>query len=645
MSRLSNWVSCAIAVLVLVSGVKSFGAVPPAEQLLPNTTKGFLAVGSIDQFRDAWNKTQLGQLMQDPAMQPFMDSLRQQMEQKWTQTHQKLGIGWEDLDGVPSGEVGIALIRHSEKEVAVAIVADITGHLPQANALLEKINRNMAAQKAVASKRKLAGGEVTVFDIPKHEDHPAHQMIYFSNEELLAASDNLKVLEGIVSRQSEAKPDSLAALPAFESITKRVRTGAGDLAPHARWFVEPFGYAEAMRLANAAEHPRHKGQDMLKILKEQGFTGIQGIGGFVNFSVDHYEMLHRSFIFAPDHAQKFVLAARMLDLPNGGEFVPPPWVPRDVASYAAGNLNTKNAFESSKTLINEVVGDEVFEDVLESIRTDENGPRIDIRRDLIAHLGNRVTIISDLQLPITPKSERILLAVETTNATALAAAIDKSMETDPDAKLREINGHKVWEIIDEQSELPMVTIENSPTFGAVGGAPAEPEEEPEKPMLPNSAVTVAYGQMFVATHIDILAKVLADEAARGKLADCSDYQRVRADLAKLALPEQAGQTFIRTDDAYRGVYELLRTGRMPEAESLVGKILNSLMGEGKEGVLRTQRLDASKLPDYDMVRRYLGPAGLTVTTEDDGWFLSGFTLNKEAPETAEAPSAEASATK
>jgi hypothetical protein len=55
-----------------------------------------------------------------------------------------------------------------------------------------------------------------------------------------------------------------------------------------------------------------------------------------------------------------------------------------------------------------------------------------------------------------------------------------------------------------------------------------------------------------------------------------------------------------------------------------------MLGEGKEGVLRTQRIDGNKLPDYDMVRRYLGPAGMTMTTEEEGWFVTGFLLNKEA---------------
>ena len=65
-----------------------------------------------------------------------------------------------------------------------------------------------------------------------------------------------------------------------------------------------------------------------------GFTAITGAGGYVNFYVEPYEMLHRSFIYAPGNktGERFELAARMMQLPNGGKFLPPSWVPRDVAA-------------------------------------------------------------------------------------------------------------------------------------------------------------------------------------------------------------------------------------------------------------------------------------------------------------------------
>ncbi len=146
--------------------------------------------------------------------------------------------------------------------------------------------------------------------------------------------------------------------------------------------------------------------------------------------------------------------------------------------------------------------------MLDSIKTDENGPKIDIRRDLIGYLGDRITMVSDLQLPITPKSERMLFAVETKDDKHLAKVIKDWMETDPDTRRREIAGHVVWEIVDEQAELPMVTIENSPLDDL--SPPPEDDLEEERALPPNSAVTVAHGQLFVATHIDILTKVLTE---------------------------------------------------------------------------------------------------------------------------------------
>jgi hypothetical protein len=627
-ARLSWTSSCAGLVLAFCSQTVGFGAVPRSEDLLPNTTKGYVSVANVDEFEAAFNKTQMGQLANDPAMKPFVDDLKRQLSEQWTKTHEKLGISWDDLDGVPAGEVSMALLLPNETHDAVVVLADVTGHEAQTTKLLAKIDENMAARKAVRSERKIQGATVVVFEIPKRDETPAKQVAYFVKDDLLAASDDIKVIEGLLSRQAgSGKNDSLASLPAFAAITNRCQEAAGDLKPQARWFLEPFGYADASRL----DQPKKRGTDMLKILKTEGFDAIQGVGGFVNLSTDKYELLHRTFIHAPGNAtgERFELSARMLKFPNGGEFTPPNWVPRDLATYVAVNVDTKNAFENSKTLVNQIVGDEVFDDVLESIKTDENGPQIDIRTDLIGYLGDRVTVISDLQVPITPKSERLLFAVEAKDEKHLASVIQDWMETDPDTRKREIAGHVVWEIVDEKAELPMITIEGSPLDKPSGEE--EAEEEEERALPPNSAVTVAHGHLFVATHIDILTKVLTEYENGAKLADSAEYLRVKSEIAALAQPEQFGQSFTRTDEAYRGAYELLRTGKMPESESMMGKMLNSLLGEGKEGVLRSQRIDGSKLPDYDMVRRYLGPAGLTMTSEPTGWLLTGFTLIKEVP--------------
>ena len=137
----------AVAVLVCEQ-VVSYGAVPPLEDLLPNTTKGYLSVANVDQLTEAFDKTQLGQLANDPTMKPFVEDLMRQLREKWMKSHQKLGIAWEDLDGVPSGEVAVAFMLPNESQHALAILADVTGHEQQTAAVLAKTDKNIGGGRA-----------------------------------------------------------------------------------------------------------------------------------------------------------------------------------------------------------------------------------------------------------------------------------------------------------------------------------------------------------------------------------------------------------------------------------------------------------------------------------------------------------------
>lgn len=145
--------------------------------------------------------------------------------------------------------------------------------------------------------------------------------------------------------------------------------------------------------------------------------------------------------------------------------------------------------------------------------------------------------------------------------------------------------------------------------------------------MPHAAATVIEGNLFVASHLDFLLKVLRSKDPLGKDVD---YQLVSETINQMNPQEKCARIFSRTDEEYRPTYELVRQNKMPESESLLGQLLNMLFGEGKKGAVRHQKIDGSKLPDYEVVRHYLNPAGMQVTAEKDGWFLKGFTLNMEA---------------
>ena len=68
---------------------------------------------------------------------------------------------------------------------------------------------------------------------------------------------------------------------------------------------------------------------------------------------------------------------------------------------------------------------------------------------------------------------------------------------------------------------------------------------------------------------------------------------------------------------------------MPESESMLGKVLNRILSGPNRDVGRKQRLSGEKLPDFEKVRKYFGPAGFFMKTNENGWSFGGLLLKKK----------------
>ncbi|MCD4728785.1 MAG: hypothetical protein K8R46_14060, partial [Pirellulales bacterium] len=174
MSRFWTFACCWIGCVLLCVGVGGLFAeeIRSSERLLPNTTQGYFAISSVEKLNEHWNKTQLGHLMADPVMEPFTKDVRRQFEDRWSSVHERLGLTLRDMEGVPGGDVGIGLIAPGVGKAALAIVMDVTGKLPQAQELLEKVTKNQLKRGAKRSELKIEGcpDVVIQFDLPEPEE-------------------------------------------------------------------------------------------------------------------------------------------------------------------------------------------------------------------------------------------------------------------------------------------------------------------------------------------------------------------------------------------------------------------------------------------------------------------------------------------
>ncbi len=633
---------CCVASLLTLSMAAFAPAADRSETLLPDTTVAFVSINDVSELVDHFDQTQFGKLVNDPIMEPFRKDLRRQFEERWLSVTEKLGLTLDDLEGVPGGEAAVAVIQPGADLGAMAMLIDVTGNMAKAEALLEKVTVTLVERGSKKTSKTVLETPVVVFELPKEEgSDETRTAVYFLKDDLLGVSDNLEILEGIIGRMGEEKGGVLAEDETFKAVMDRCQKDAGESTPQIRWFAKPFGYMEVIRAAQP-ERDRRRARPISDVLKGQGFDAFKGVGGFVDLSVKEneldYELLHRTAVFAPKPHEK---AMKMLVFPNETDFAPQPWVPRDVATYYTGYVDILNAFDNFGSMFDAMFGEGTkgaWDGVVEGFKEDEIGTNVDLRQDIAAQLGNRITVITDYELPITPESERVLFALKVKDEERVAAALEKLVKPDTDGphpsrrmrtyELAEGKKVTIWENLPvEKPAVPTISLDALPPLGDED----EYEEDvvSSAPVFPNTALAVAHGELFIASHLQFLLKVLKErEDDRERLGGAVDFKLVEDVGKESGAGENCFRVFSRADEEYRPTYELIRQGKMPESETLLGRTLNTIFGIGADGVLRKQEVDGGKLPEFDVVRRHLGYAGAFGVSEESGWFFKGFMVGK-----------------
>ena len=210
-------------------------AVEPSENLLPNTTKGFVSTPNLDNAQTQLADTELGKMFSDPLMQPFVEDLDKQIRSRMAKAGVRLGVTFEDLKGVDGGEMALAVVQPDAKDKnshATVLIIDVTGKEAAAKAMLDKIAASQTAKRAVRSTAKAGNIDLTIFTLPlKAGETTAEQVIYFLHQDQIVITDNQPVAKGIAGRFGNAASDSLARLPAFEHSMAKNAKAAGVTIP------------------------------------------------------------------------------------------------------------------------------------------------------------------------------------------------------------------------------------------------------------------------------------------------------------------------------------------------------------------------------------------------------------------------------
>jgi hypothetical protein len=602
-----------------------------AYELLPASSQAVLWIPNSEALLERWDRTQLSQLAEDPAVRPFFDEQRQAIENRFMEAGWRLNVTPEDLTEYATGQIALAWMEMPQsprKPFALAMLVDVEDDEKLNRRLLDELDRELSQRKPTKASLQHAGVTVTKYTMPKRADQLlAEASFYAIADGLLIATDDEQLIRDMLSRAlgQETAGEVLANDAVFvEGRQKLQISGEGQV----EYFVRPLGLARVFRSIGGKRSKSNA--DLLAVLQSQGFSAIKCIAGEVSLGQEWFDMQHRGYILAD---RPLPNSAGILDFPNKVDQNIPSFVGSNVSTYLALNWNSQDAFWRVKGLVDELAGTPgVFDEMIEGIKSDPNGPRIDISQDVLPQLTNDIYAISDSR-PGEPDvdSRRNLIALKVKDTEAMSKVLNRVMRDEPDGELVDFNGHAIWQVVRRKDQ----EVDLIDDFGEFGAAPAqqpaagEGTGEPE-PWLNNWAITVYDGYLMFASHVEVIEEAIVQAKAGGEspLVQETDWLRINAALNGHfgAAPASAWQ-IVRNSLAYRVQYELFRAGKLQDSQSMLASLLDHLLQNESEIKDNMPKISGQTLPPFEKISHFLQPGGLMFRTTDHGWEFGGMLLS------------------
>jgi hypothetical protein len=611
-----------ILVLSLVMSTRLLAVedLPRAVDMFPAETQAFVWMPSSKSFLDNWAETELGKLAADERLKEFWISQQEEISNRFSNAGWQLSLKFDDLPEICSGQAAMGWIARpsiAAKPYSLGLIVDVAGRDSQVTAFLDRIQGEMDSKKATTESIALDGLSVKHYVLPKlPNDTKIRDSYYVLSKGQLLAADDLETIKDLVKAQSGVQTGALSQSNIYKNVQSKIERD--DHPSEIEYFVQPIGFGKLLRSVSGKQAKSQV--DILKLLEGQGFDRILCAAGSVQLNKPDLDMHHQGFIL---REEELPTSVQILDFPNQEQLVPPSWISVNSAGVLGFSWNFSDAFPKFKGIVDAYIGDEQFDEILDGIKRDPNGPQIDIKQELLPYIGTEFFAISEIVEPITPESKRSLICIKLKDPdNKLSGVLNRYSKSEPGASTEDIGEYRIWKFSNEEEEEEIIEFNQVPGQG-------KEEEEEEKPLLNEWAVSIVDGYFVFASNPETLTKVIANaqnKDIQGEFERLEAVQAVRAMQKKLV--HGNGFSFSEVDLADRSFemqYELFRQGILPQSRSLLALVLERILKTDKS---KAQELQGNKLPPFDQVKQFFTPTGMVIRTEKDGWGIDGFILGK-----------------
>ncbi|MBX3422859.1 MAG: hypothetical protein KF752_15000 [Pirellulaceae bacterium] len=627
-----TFLSLSSTLALLVSVVKPVaGQQATVYELLPDSVQAVVWIPDSKDLTDRWDRTLLHELGNQPALKPFFSDQQEMIQNRLMEAGWRLGVKPQELTEFFKGQLTVAWLEllAERKPFALVMIADVGADQKVHADMLTKIDNALAQHKAAKKQLQHLNQEITQYTLPRRTGQLLDENTFLATASgKLLVSDDLPQMQNLIAKlQGQAGSEKALQDDADFLKTRQELRISGKA--QIEYFVRPLGIARVIR---AISGKRSKNSaDILAVLKNQGFTAVRSIAGEIWVAAEGADMAHRGFVLADFPLPR---SAGVLEFPNAAMADVPSFVGENASSFMALNWDAQTAFWKARELVDELVGNQgVFDEVINGIKNDVNGPQVDIRNEFLPLLTNDILAVTDAKSgPVDVDSRRNLIALKVNDGAKAAAILNRVMKAEANAELLEIDGVAVWKVTNAKDD------NNSEEF-AEFGAFDDSEEETEEPWLNQWAICVLDGYFVFASHTEMIEEAVA-QSRRGQqtgLSAQADYQRIRRAVVGL-MDEQTpcAWKISRNHLAFRVQYELFRQGKLQESESMLSTLLNRVVQQSEEAAGgEAKAIDGHSLPPFEEISHYLQPSGLKVLTTHTGWEFGGIWLGRPEAEPTE----------
>jgi hypothetical protein len=556
-----------------------------SEKLLPKNTLLFAHISSVPDTIAAFNETNLGRMVHDPQVQPFMKGVLETANKMISQVKDRTGMSIEDLAKLPQGEATFAILpRDPMRTTGVEFVAilDCGDSIIAARKVSDKVRASLEQGGFRLRQETIEGFPVSIYQYGNDEGS-SFAIVERDNTMVLCTSYDLT--RQFLSHWTEGTDDCLAENGDFVAAMDRCR-GTKDESPQITFFVDPISIVRETSRGNAGA------QIMLAMLPAIGLDSFLGVGGSLVLATEDFDTILQIHVLLGSRSGVLDLIAL-----DAGDDTPPPWMPADVASYMSIHWNFQDFYAKGTKLADSFAGEGTTANRVNDRATRMLG--VDFQHDLLPSLTGRLLHISWFERPVRlGVGANTMVAVQINDPKAFAPVFDK------------IVSHF-------GTKIEKKTYAGLPYYRMAG------ERGPDD-IQPRPCFAMLDDWLLIADRPAIMEHILVRrDDGSDRLASELEYKLIASKLGR----QPGGKTpgllnFTRPEESWKYMYDLASSNKTRDSLRNMGQTNPALQA-------LNQGLDQNPLPPWSAIEKYLAPSGAMMVNDDAGVHYMQFSLKRK----------------